>query len=441
MFRAPSLGHLASADQELDLNLMELQEQLSCMIESNENLSQMPASVVFENPDAVPSSSPCVLAEIQHNFRVLQLDNNAPRFEFHGLGCMQQLSKRSRQSGGGGAPSKKSKSVGALFLVSGKKQEQLQQENIWNRQCRQEVTSVQHITIERLRLIGLHGDCLEHNAVLRLMDLFRSLHDHLIADLGFSRQNSMPSDYPFEMPVKNAMPKSLNVRYQLQVLCTKVDRFLCHQRRTLETNRHFDYEKYTECDKLLKGSASYLQCFNHFMTTEMRHRGGHFVNSFAKFNAQRLESLLIGLREWLKASHLSVHVFNWEMDLDHRYSAAMTESHRSLNERAILLAGAERQAAKPRGLNAEEMLIAKRYQLENVVQCAVEQDEFLTALLANPETYFPPSVVDICGKTVIEVRMVDAWSDEFETESGSESGEESPSSPPRSERHFYRFRS
>ncbi|XP_016980569.1 protein bag-of-marbles [Drosophila rhopaloa] len=436
MFRAPSLGHSASDDQELDHNLMELQKNLSCMLESNENLSQMPASSVSEDPFDMPSSSPCVLAEIQKNFRVLQLDNNAPRFEFHGLGCMQQLSKRSRKSGGGGDPPKKSRSSCFYSLVSGQKQEQLQQENIWNKHCKQEVTSVQHITIERLRSIGLYGDCLEHNAVMRLMDLFRSLHDHLTADLGFSRQNSMPSDFLFEMPVRNPMPKSLNVRHQLQVLCSKVDRFLGHQRRTLETNRNFDYDKYTECDKLLKGSASYLQCFNHFLTTEMRHRRGNFVNSFAKFNAQRLESLLIGLREWLKASHLSVHVFNWEMDLDHRYSAAMTESHRSLNERAILLAGAERMAARPRGLSAEEMLIAKKYNLENVVQCAAEQDEFLTALLANPETYFPPNVVAICAPSKVEVDMEEEWIEEYEIE------EDAPSSPPRrNEREFLRFRS
>jgi len=123
---------------------------------------------------------------------------------------------------------------------------------------------------------------LEHNAVLRVMDLFRSLHDHLTADLGFSRQNSMPSDYLFDMPVKNSMPKSLNVRYQLQVLCTKTERFLIKQRRILETNRSFDYEKYSECDKLIKGSTSYLQSFNQFMNVEMRHRNGNFITQSAK---------------------------------------------------------------------------------------------------------------------------------------------------------------
>jgi len=120
---------------------------------------------------------------------------------------------------------------------------------------------------------------------------------------------------------------------------------------------------------------------------------------------QRLESLLIGLREWLKATHLSVHVFNWEMDLEHRYSAAMTESHKSLQERAILLANAELQAAKPRGITVEELYIAKRYKLERVMTCAIEQDEFLTALLAHPETYFPPQVVAMCGPPKVVVDM------------------------------------
>lgn len=117
---------------------------------------------------------------------------------------------------------------------------------------------------------------------MRLMDLFRSLHDHLSAELGCSRQNSMPSDYLFDMPVKTSMPCSLNVRYHLQVLCTKVERFLAAQRRTLESNRHFDYEKYTECDKLLNGSAAYLKSFKQFMNAEIRHRGGTFVTGVAK---------------------------------------------------------------------------------------------------------------------------------------------------------------
>ncbi|XP_037732436.1 protein bag-of-marbles [Drosophila subpulchrella] len=436
--RAMDVGPSANDDQQLFRNLMEVQQELSCLLESNENLAESRAAASLELQDSdndVSSSTSGVLSEIQHNFRVLRLDNSAPRFEFHGWGCLQQLQKRSRQFGYCGAPAKKSRSgEAACFMVTGPKQEQLQKENVWNQQRHEEVNS-SPMSVASLRSIGLHGDCLEHNPVLRVMDLFRSLHDHLTADLGFSRQNSMPSDYLFDAPFKNSMPKSLNVRYQLQVLCSKTDRFLIKQRRILETNRSFDYEKYSECDKLIKGSTSYLQSFNQFMNVEMRHRNGNFITQSAKFNVQRLESLLIGLREWLKATHLSVHVFNWEMDLEHRYSAAMTESHKSLQERAILLAGAELQAAKPRGITVEELYIAKRYKLERVMTCAIEQDEFLTALLAHPETYFPPQVVAICGPPKVVVDMED--SEEVE-----EYEDDAPSSPPRSnDRTFFRFRS
>nr|ABL86441.1 bag of marbles [Drosophila biarmipes] len=439
--RAMAVGPSAIDDRQLAHNLMEVQQELSCLLESNENPTEPCAAASLQSQDPVSeasSSSSGILSEIQQNFRVLRLDNNAPRFEFHGWGCLQQLQKRSRHFGYGGAPAKKSRSGGAAcLLVTGPKQEQLQKENAWNQQRHEEANNpTQPMTMAKLRSIGLYGDCLEHNAVLRVMDLFRSLHDHLTADLGFSRQNSMPSDYLFNMPVKNSMPKSLNVRYQLQVLCTKTERFLIKQRRILETNRSFDYDKYNECDKLIKGTTSYLQSFNQFMSIEMRHRNGNFMNQSAKFNVQRLESLLIGLREWLKATHLSVHVFNWEMDLEHRYSAAMTESHKTMQERAFLLAGAELEAAKPRVPTDEELDIAKRYKLERLMACAIEQDEFLTALLAHPETYFPPHVVAICGapKGVVDMEDDSAEMEEYE--------EEAPSSPPRSnDRTFFRFRS
>ncbi|XP_039496086.1 protein bag-of-marbles [Drosophila santomea] len=439
MFNARDVGPVGNDEQQLDRNFKQMEEHLAFMLDCNENEAPTQATWDIEESDEDGAScSSSVLSEMQENFGRLRLyDISAPRLEFHGLGCMQQLQKRSRQFGFGGAPAKKSRAgaVTAFVLVPGPKQEQLQKENVWN----QEGTSaVQPITMEKLRLIGLRGDCLEHNAVLRLMNLFRSLHDHLTADLGFSRQNSMPSDYLFDMPVKSMMPKSLNVRYQLQVLCTKVERFLGQQRRTLETNRHFDFEKYDECDKLLKGSASYLNTFKQFLNIEMRHRNGNFASSSAKFNAQRLESLLIGLREWLKAAHLSVHVFNWEMDLEHRYSAAMTESHKSLTERAILLAGAEQRSAKPRGISLEELFIAKRYNLDGAVCCALEQDEFLTALLASPETYFPPSVVAICGPHKFgAVNM----QEQSESEEEMEEFEEAPSSPPRYIGRVPRFRS
>ncbi|KAH8232527.1 hypothetical protein KR032_008637 [Drosophila birchii] len=396
----------SSDDHQLDNNLMELQEQLCCMMESDEIDAKKPPE---ESPGDAASN---VLAELQRTFGVLQLDNNAPTLEFHGLGCpwlqdQQNKPKRSRRhrggqrSASGDAPQKKQKTGGSSAqnnnnaLVSDQKQVQLQKENIWN-QCMIDPAQIMPLTVERLRSIGLHGDCLEHNALLRLMDLFRSLHDHMATDLSCSRQNSMPSDYLFDMPVKTAMPRSFNLRYQLQVLCTKVERFLNAQRRILETNRHFDYEKYTECDKLLNGSAASLRSFQQFMTAELRHHSGNFVNPLAKYNAHRLENFLGILREWLKASHLSIHVFNWEMDLEHRYSSAMLQNHQALNARAKQLAAAEFQAAQPRALSPEEQLIGSRYHLENVVQCAVEHEEYLSALLAHPEAYFPPNIVAMC---------------------------------------------
>ncbi|XP_017080002.1 protein bag-of-marbles [Drosophila eugracilis] len=438
MFNSRAMGYSAYDDQQLCQNLRELQYELSSMMESNEASVQHRAPSNDDQSDDGSSSSPEALLEIQQKLRVMRLDKSAPQFEFHGLGCMHQLQKRSSQFGLGSVPAKKSRTARPPYLlVTGPKQEQLQKENVWNQRQREEEASAPPITIEKLRSIGLYGDCVERNAVLRLMNLFRSLHDHLSADLGFSRQNSMPSDYLFEMPVKNTMPRSLNVRYQLQVLCSKVERFLEQQRRTLENNRNFDYEKYTECDKLIKGSASYLQSFNQFKNIEMRHRNGNFVNNTE--NVQRLEGLLAGLREWLKATHLCVHVFNWEMDLEHRYSAAMTESHRSLNERAILLASSELKAAKPRAITTEEVFIAKKYKLDNAVSCAIEQDDFLNALLANPEIYFPPEVVAICGPPKIaDLNAEDdsEFMDEYEVV------DEAPSSPQRrNERVFVRFRS
>ncbi|KAH8283813.1 hypothetical protein KR054_002502 [Drosophila jambulina] len=398
-----SANNGSSEDNQLNNNLLKLQEQLCCMMESHEIDSQTPP----EEPPAAAANQ--ALAELQRTFGVLQLDNNAPTLEFHGLGCPSQENhqnkpKRSRrhragQRSAGDAPQKKQKTGnGQNSLVSEQKQVQLQKENMWNMSM---IDPAQNqmmpcISVETLRSIGLHGDSLEHNAMLRLMDLFRSVHDHIFTDLGCSRQNSMPSDYLFDMPVKSAMPRSLNLRYQVQVLCTKVDRFLTAQRRILESNRHFDYEKYTECDKLLNGSAAFLKSFKPFLTAELRHHRGNFVNPLAKYNAHRLENLLGNLREWLKASHLTVHVFNWEMDLEHRYSSAMTQSHHALNARAKQLAAAERLAAQPRVLSPEERLISKRYNLENVVLCAVEHEEYLSALLAHPEAYFPPNIVAMC---------------------------------------------
>ncbi|KAH8384112.1 hypothetical protein KR009_012172 [Drosophila setifemur] len=403
MFNPTTEENSPNEELQLDHNMMEKQAQLCCLMESHEIESRKQLSSAGEETEpqgAVASSSQNVLAELQRNFGVLQLDN-APRFEFHGLGCAKTQQKRPRKWGGENrAPQKKSK-TGGFNLVSGPKQVQLQKENMWNRRLMgqvQEQVELVPITVEKLRSIGLHGDFLEHNTLIRLMDLFASVHAILTAELDRNQGNSMPSDYVFDMPVKRMMPKNLNLRYQLQVMCTKVEKFLCRQRRTLETNRCFDYDKYMECDKLIKGSTKYLQSFKQFMTIELRHRGGYFLTGSGKANAHRLEGLLKDLREWLKATHLSVHVFNWEMELAHRYSAAMTQSLEELRQRALALAAAELQAAQPRGFSQEELFIAKHYNLENVVQCATEHDDFLSALLAHPEMYFPPQIVAMCDR-------------------------------------------
>nr|ABC48753.1 bag of marbles [Drosophila simulans] len=442
MLNARDMGPEDNENQELDHNFKLMEEHLASMVIGNEN--EDPIQATCQHEDSNEDGATCtsgVLFEIQENFGRLRLcDVGAPLLEFHGLDCLQQLQKRSRQLAIEGSPAKKSRSGAADFvLVTGPKQKQLQKENVWNRQCKDSASGKQPITIEKLRMIGIHGDCLEHNATLRLMNLFRSLHDHLTADLGFSRQNSMPSDYLFDLPVKSMMPKSINVRYPLQVLCTKVERFLVKQRRTLEANRHFDFEKYDECDKLLKGSASYLENFKLLLKPEMRNRNGNSGINADKFHAQLMERLLIGLRDWIKAAHLSVHVFNWEMDLEHRYSGAMTESHKSLTERAILLSGAELKAANARGISLEELLIAKRFDLEGPICCAQEQHEFLTALIANPETYFPPSVVAICGPQ--KLGGVNMQEEQSASEAEIEEIEEVPSSPPRHTIRVPRFRS
>lgn len=157
-------------DNQLDSKLKELQEQLCCMMESQEIEAQTPPEELQTPPEEPPgNTSQNVLAELQRTFGVLQLDNNAPSLEFHGLGCQQQqqLPKRSRRSRGGqrsagDAPQKKQRignGNGQNSLVSGQKQAQLQKENIWN-QCMNDPVQLGMtpiITVERLRSIGVHG--------------------------------------------------------------------------------------------------------------------------------------------------------------------------------------------------------------------------------------------------------------------------------------------
>ncbi|KAL7728614.1 hypothetical protein ACLKA6_012606 [Drosophila palustris] len=338
-----------------------------------------------------------VLQEINHKLHELNLDADAPEFEFHGYGCTQSmgmLPKRILRFPDGGA-TKKSRSNNAgnnqnSQIVSRQKQKQLQKENMWNKE------KCNALNIEKRCSFKFSGNCIEENAVLRLMELFKSLHYHISADLPSNQLNSVPSDYLFDVARKCSMPHGFNVRHQVQVLSTKLERFLARLRRLLETNRHFDYVKYTECDTLLSCAFQDLRSLKKFTNIELHHHLMQFLNPIAKENARSLEKLLLELREHLKSAHIHVHVFNWEMDLEHRYSAAMTARHEATINGALALAASEVLAAKAHQLSREDQFIAQHYQLANIVNCAKEHEDFLNALLQSPETYFLPEIVALC---------------------------------------------
>lgn len=121
----------------------------------------------------------------------------------------------------------------------------------------------------------------ERNLLLRLMDLFKSMHEHINSELPSHQLNSMPSDYVFDLPTKQSMPKGYNIRHQVQVLCTKLERFIARQRRILETNRHFDYTKYTECDGLLNSASDGHQALKQFTNVDLRQRNFQFISRLA----------------------------------------------------------------------------------------------------------------------------------------------------------------
>ncbi|EDW38478.1 GL12616 [Drosophila persimilis] len=381
-------------DKILEENFMEIGSKLCSLLESNENSTELEPEPRAGNSSG--STSHIVLAELQANLKNLNLEN-APHFEFHGYGCLA-LTKRTRDTEEpimNGCYRKKSRSVSwSGAATSGQWQQHSQQQRQQQLQ-RETQFNVAQLT-PMMRSIGLRGDCVERNAVVRVMNLFKSLHDHMNQDLGFGPENSFPSDYLFDLPKKRTMPYSLNLRYQVEVLCSKADRFLACQRRMLEANRHFDYVKYSEGDKLIKGSLNFLRLFKQFSKSTLRHRNGKFLGPAAISNAQKLEDSLINLREWLRSAFLCVYVFNWEMDHEHRYSAAMTQNYNALMNKAMDLAATELKAAQPKQLSPEEQLIAHRYKLHNVVMCAAENDDFLSALLSNPDIYFPPEVRAMC---------------------------------------------
>lgn len=109
-----------------------------------------------------------------------------------------------------------------------------------------------------------------------------------------------------------------------------------------------------------------------------------------------MEMVMEDLQERLKSAHIHVYVFNWEMDLEHRYSATMTASLEEMNKNALELAAAESHADQSRQFSFEEQFLAEHYQLGGAVSCAKEHEDFLTALLNSPENYFPPDIIDLC---------------------------------------------
>lgn len=155
-----------SEELELGRNIEEVQAQLACLMDSNWNASQVnlsTASGIETVPGKVPdadSSAQNVLAEVQRNFTALHLDQ-APRFEFHGLGCHQMHSKRLRQNTGfenlpqGAGVQKKRKSDGEGVLVSDVKQQQLRKETLWNMQNRKPTGKM---SADCVCFLGFQGD-------------------------------------------------------------------------------------------------------------------------------------------------------------------------------------------------------------------------------------------------------------------------------------------
>ncbi|XP_030374595.1 protein bag-of-marbles [Scaptodrosophila lebanonensis] len=376
-----------SDDIQLSLNMQHLSTQL---ISLTEGVDEESSNVQSQRPGG---SSKGVLAQLKRNFAELNLDANAPVLEFHGYGCLNVLPKHSRAFVGNKKHAQSGGDIQSHEFVArqnSRQQQQLQELNVWINPSNGE----EEISMEKLKSIGLHCDGVEHNPVMRLMNLFCSLHDHLNSQLPSSQMNALPSDYLFDWPKKCTLPKSINVRHQVMVLVNKCERFLGAQRRVLESNRHFDLVKYNECDDLLCAATAWTQLLRQFSTVEMRHFKGKFVNSKAKACATQLEEVMLKLRESIRAAYINIFVFNWEMDQEHRYSLAMTESRETTNKFALEACEDEKQAASQSPqMTPEEQFLAEVYQLENVLMCAKEFEDTLNALIQMPENYFPPEIV------------------------------------------------
>lgn len=141
------------------------------------------------------------------------------------------------------------------------------------------------------------------------------------------------------------------------------------------------------------------------------------------------------LSERLKTAHIYVHVFNWEMDLEHRYSTAMRERHEATKKRALDVVAHELlPRSDPLALNNEEKYIAEHYKLDNVLVRAKENEEFLNMLIKSPESYFPPEIIAMCDPPKQDVNLsmhVDHTSQSLEQFLMSDIIDMPPSSPPK----------
>ncbi|KAH8311180.1 hypothetical protein KR044_004685 [Drosophila immigrans] len=385
-----------SDDRELDHNLQLMNNELCLLIDAKET---MPPS---QNSDSV-------LQDLNIKFNDLMLDEDAPEFEFHGYGCTQTskvLQKRELRSDDSGAKKKSKPNNTNTFLVSHQKQLQLQKENAYNQN---------ESNLEKPSIINEINKCNESSSVLRLMSLFKSLHYLLWSDFPSHQLNSVQSGFLYDAPMKCTSPKGFNVRHHVQVLCTKLERFLDRLHRVLETNRNLDLVKYTDCSAHLQDAFQYLGALRLFTSVELRQRAMQFINetgnskssSLSKYvhlqianlnldNGKELQKLLMEMVEHLKTAHIYVHVFNWEMDLEHRYSSAMTARHEAIISKSVSLANNEFAAVQPLQLSSEEQLIAERYQLLHAVIGSKEHKEFLNALVHSPKNYFPPEIIALC---------------------------------------------
>ncbi|ALC46907.1 bam [Drosophila busckii] len=420
-------------NQRLNNNLQAINSELYSLLDGKESYSTSRAN---RNRSGFGG----VLQELNCNLNQLTLnpDPEAPQFEFHGYGCIENTNLMAKRAVLEDRYKKSQNMIsGQGHLVSRQKQLQLQRENIWNKEkCKDSSFNELPATVAQTNISG-------EAAVMRLLDLFKSMHEHIGAYLPSYQRNSHPSDYLFEAPRKSTMPKSLNVRHHVQVICTKVERFIERLRRTLEANRCLDFNKYTECDNQLILVRSYVDTLKQFSFIEMRHHGLKFVSQEAEENAKKLSILLLQLREHIKSAHLFVHVFNWEMDLEHRYSAAMTESLEATNKHALMLAAKELKACEPKTRSYEEHIMADLYKLDNIISCSEQHEEELDLLLQSPASVFPPEIIALCelprNYRKLPLRStVGVDETEMELSFNAELLELPPSSPPRTIRRSHR---